>query len=179
MGKIAAATTAHEASLLMGATMAVSMIGIFIGIFFLFINIDLSIRIAAAVLVGVVGIISFVRHSVYYKSDQIRMGWRQDHPEFQLEVGYANLALGIWGLVAAVLNWTLVCGVVLAIYATYLLCALLLHLFEARAWEDLHIPAHRSRAVRSVFSTGFFVLALFVFAAVAFGRAGVLPFLPL
>jgi hypothetical protein len=30
-----------------------------------------------------------------------------------------------------------------------------------------------------VFSTGFFVLALFVFAVVAFGRAGVLPFLPL
>ncbi|MCK9580341.1 MAG: hypothetical protein M0Q92_07800 [Methanoregula sp.] len=93
--------TAHEASLLMRATMAITMIGIFIGIFFIFINIDLAIRTAAAFLVGVVGVISFIRHSVYYESDQVRMGWRQDHPEFQLEVGYANLTLGIWALVAA------------------------------------------------------------------------------
>jgi hypothetical protein len=171
--------TAHEASLLMGATMTVSMIGIFIGIFFLFINIDITIRITAAILVGAVGIISFVRHSVYYQSDQVRMGWRQDHPEFQLEVGYANLAFGIWALVAAALNWILVCGVMLAIYATYLLCALLLHLYEAHAWEDLHIPAHRSRAIKSVVSTGFFVLVLFAFSVVAFARAGVLPFLRL
>jgi hypothetical protein len=179
-GMGAAQPTAHEASLLMGATMAVSMIGIFIGIFFLFINIDIAVRIAAALHVGVVGIISFFRHSVYFQSDQIRMGWRQDHPEFQLEVGYANLAVGVWALVAATLDWgALACGMVLAIYATYLLCALFLHLFEVHAWEDLHIPAHRMRAIRSVISTGFFVLVLFGFGVVAFARAGVLPFVHL
>jgi len=156
--------------------MAVSMIGIFIGIFFLFANPDMAVRIGAAVLVGVVGIISFIRHSVYYQSDQIRMGWRQEHPEFQLEVGYANLALGIWALVAAFFSWGLVCGVMLAAYATYLFCALLLHLSEAHCWEDLHIPEHRIRAIRSVVSTGFFVLVLIGFAMVAFARAGVLPF---
>ena len=171
--------TAHEASLLMGATLAISMIGIFIGIFFLFINIELAIRIATAVLAGFVGIISFVRHSVYYESDQIRMGWRQEHKEFQLEVGYANLAIGIWGLVAAVFNWGLVCGVVLAIYATYLFCTLLLHLSESHAWEDLHKAAHRSRAIKSVVSTGFFVVVLAGFAFIAFAHAGVLPFIHL
>jgi hypothetical protein len=171
--------TAHEASLLMGATMAVSMIGIFIGIFFLFISTDTAVRAVAAILVGLVGIISFLRHSVYYLSDQVRMGWRQDHPEFQLEVGYANLALGIWALVAAALGWILVCAVLLAGYGTYLLCALCLHLAEARAGKDLQIPGHRSRAIRSVLSTGFFVLALFGFAAVAFARAGILPFVHL
>lgn len=172
--------TAREASLLMGATMALSMIGIFIGIFFLFINIDIAVRIAAAVLVGVVGIISFVRHSVYFRSDQVRMGWRQDHPEFQLEVGYANLALGIWALLAAALNWgTLACGLVLAIYATFLLCAFFLHLFEARTWEDLHIPAHRPRVLRSVVSTGFFVIILAGFALIAFARAGIVPLVTL
>jgi hypothetical protein len=171
--------TAHEASLLMGATLAISMIGIFIGIFFLFINIEIAVRIAAAVLVGVVGFISFIRHSVYYESDQIRMGWRQEHKEFQLEVGYANLAIGIWGLVAAVFNWGLVCGVALAIYATYLFCALLLHLSESHAWEDLHKTVHRSRAIKSVVSTGFFVIVLAGFAFVAFAHAGVLPFIHL
>ncbi len=171
--------TAHEASLLMGATMAVSTIGIFIGIFFLFISIDIAVRIAAAILVGIVGIISFVRHSVYYESDQIRMGWRQERKEFQLEVGYANLAIGIWALVAAVFNWGLACGVVLAIYATYLFCAFLLHLIEAHSWEDLHIPAHRSRAIRSAVSTGFFVFVLAGSAFIAFARAGVMPFIQL
>ena len=175
----AAQPTAHEASLLMGATMAASMIGIFIGIFFLFVNTDLAVRVAAAVLVGVVGVLSFVRHSVYYASDQIRMGWRQDHPEFQLEVGYANLAIGIWALVAATLSWGLVCGVMLATYATYLLCALLLHLSQARAREELHDPALRKRAIRSVISTGFFVLALFGFGILALARAGVLAFMQL
>ena len=175
----AAQPTEHEASLLMGATMAASMIGIFLGIFFLFINTDLTVRIAAATLVGVVGVLSFLRHSVYYASDQIRMGWRQDHPEFQLEVGYANLAIGIWALVAATLSWGLVCGVMLATYGTYLLCALLLHLSQARAREDLHDPALRARAIRSVISTGFFVLMLFGFAVVALARAGVLSFLQL
>lgn len=174
---VAGSQTAHEATLLMVATMVVSMVGIFIGILFLFLNIDIAVRIAAAVLVGCVGIISFVRHSVYYQSDQIRMGWRQDHPEFQLEVGYANLAIGLWALVISVLNWgTLACGLTMAIYATYLLCALFLHVFEAHAWEDLHIPAHRSRAIRSVVSTGFFVFVLFGFAVIAFARAGMIPF---
>jgi len=175
----AAQPTAHEASLLMGATMAASMVGIFLGIFFLFINTDITVRIAAAALVGVVGVLSFLRHSVYYESDQVRMGWRQDHPEFQLEVGYANLAIGIWALIAAALSWGLVCGVMLATYATYLLCALLLHLSQARAPEGLHDPALRERAIRSVISTGFFVLALFGFAVVARARAGVLPFMQL
>ena len=174
------APTAREASLLMGATMAISMIGIFISIFYLFINIDIAIRIATAILVGVVGIISFVRHSLYYKSDQVRMGWRQDHPEFQLEVGYANLALGIWALAASVLNGgTLACGMMLAIYATYLLCAFFLHLFEAGTWGDLHIPAHRPRVLRSMVSTGFFVIVLAGFAFIAFARTGVVPFVHL
>jgi len=171
--------TAREASLLMGATMAVTMVGIFIGIFLVFLNIDLAIRAAAALLVGVVGLISYLRHSVYYESDQVRMGWHQDHPEFQLEVGYANLTLGIWALVAAAAGWVLVCAVMLAAYGTYLLCALRLHLSQARAHDGQHDPALRSRAVKSVVSTGFFVLFLFVFALVAFARAGVLPFIHL
>jgi hypothetical protein len=170
---------AREASLLMGATMVVSTIGIFLGIFFLFINTDLAVGIAATLLVGAVGFISFIRHSVYYQSDQVRMGWHQDHPEFQLEVGYANLAMGIWALVAAVLGWGLVCGTLLTAYGTYLLCALLLHLSQVRAPGELHDPALRSRAIRSAASTGFFVLALFGFGLVAFARAGVLPFLHL
>jgi hypothetical protein len=63
-----------------------------------------------------------------------------------------------------------------ATYATYLLCTFFLHLHGTHAEEDLHIPAHRSRAIKSIVSTGFFVLVLFGFSVVAFARAGMLPF---
>jgi hypothetical protein len=107
------------------------------------------------------------------------MGWRQDHPEFQLETGYANLSIGLWALAAGAFNWgVLACGITLSIYGTYLLCALFLHMYEAHAWEDLHIPAHRSRAIRSVVSTAIYVVALFGFSIVAFARAGMIYFLP-
>lgn len=170
--------TAREAGALFGATMAVSMMGIFVGIFMLFVDVDVSVRITAAVLVGVVGILSFLRHSVWYRSDQVRKGWRQDHPEYQLEVGYANLAFGIWGLIVPALNWgALACGVVIGMYATYLLCTLFLHAYEAFWGEDLHRPEHRQRARHSVVSTGAFVIVLFAFAVISLAHAGAIPFL--
>ena len=174
---MAAEPAAKDAARLFQATMVFTVVGIFIGIALFFIDIDLSVRFAAAVLAGIVGFISFLRHSVYYKSDQARMGWHQDHPEFQLEVGYANLAVGIWALVVAILDWGAeACGLVLAIYGTYLLCALLLHAKEAFGRNDLAHPAERQRAVRSVISTGFFVIFLYGFALIAFARAGLVPF---
>ncbi|NMB80066.1 MAG: hypothetical protein GYA23_13340 [Methanomicrobiales archaeon] len=165
----------RQASLLMGATILASMIGLILGAALFLVSPPLAVRAATALLAGVVGIISFLRHSVYYQSDQARMGWRQDHVEFQLEVGYANLAIGIWGLVAAAGGWILVCGVILSLYATYLFCTLLLHKKEAHTWEELHIPEYRSRAVRSVISTGIFVVILAGFALLAFVQAGVVP----
>jgi hypothetical protein len=167
--------TAHEAAVLYAATVTVSAIGIFAGIFFLFINIDTAVRVAAAVLVGIVGFLSFMRHSIFYRSDQIRMGWRQDRPEFQLEVGYANLAIGFWAFVAAALDWgSVTCGLVLVIYGTYLLCALFIHVREANSFEDLHTPAHRQRVVRSVMTTVLFVIVLLGFGFIALGHTGLI-----
>ena len=172
--------TAHEAAVLFAASLAVSAIGIFAGIFFLFVSIETAVRVAAATLVGVVGFLSFLRHSVFYRSDQIRMGWRQDRPEFQLEVGYANLAIGLWAFVAAVLNWgNVACGLALVVYGTYLLCSLFIHVREANAFEDLHTPAHRQRVVRSVITTVLFVIVLLGFGFIALGHAGLVPVLAL
>lgn len=169
--------TAKEAAVLYAAGVAVSAIGIFAGIFFLFINIETAVRVTTALLVGIVGFLSFLRHSVFYKSDQIRMGWRQDRPEFQLEVGYANLAIGLWAFVAAVLNWgTVACGLSLVIYGTYLLCALFIHVREANSFEDLHTPAHRQRVVRSVITTVLFVFVLLGFGFIALGHIGLIHF---
>ena len=172
--------TAREAGALFGATMAASMMGIFFGIYMLFVDVDIALRLIAAVLVGIVGILSFLRHSVWYKSDQVRKGWYQEHPEYQLEVGYANLAFGIWGLIIPLMNWgSLACGVIIGTYATYLLCTLFLHAYEAFWGEDLHRPEHRARARHSVISTGAFVVFLYAFAIIALVHAGAIPFLNL
>ncbi|HTY14901.1 MAG TPA: DUF6790 family protein [Methanoregulaceae archaeon] len=160
------------ASFLFSASLVVTLAGIFIAIYYLFVDAGLAYRIAAGVLVGVVGIISFVRHSVFYRSDQARMGWQQDHPEFQLEVGYANLAIGIVALFAAGLNWgPLACGMMLLTYGIYLLCALFLHLYEA-----LHAKDIRTRATKSVINTGIFVIVLLVFAGLALSAAHTVHF---
>ena len=73
----------------------------------------------------------------------------------------------------------LACGLVLAIYGTYLLCTLFLHTAGAFCKKDQIIPADKGRAMRSVFSTLFFVLFLFGFALIGFARAGLVPFVHL
>jgi ABC-type nickel/cobalt efflux system permease component RcnA len=161
------------ASQLMAASMAVTMIGILTGIYLLFVNAGLAFRVTAALLVGVVGTLSFLRHSVWYRSDQARMGWTQEHPEFQIEVGFANLAIGVAAFAASVLDWgSLACGITLFTYGTYLFCAFLLHLRQAVSPDDLHHPGQRQRAVRSTASTGFFVAVLYIFAFLAITHIG-------
>lgn len=163
----------RTASQLMAATMVTSMIGIFFGIYLLFVNPGLAFRVFAAILVGVVGTISFLRHSVYYRSDQARMGWTQEHPEFQIEAGYANLAMGIAAFAAAILDWgSLACGITLFTYGTYLFCTFLLHLRQSITPDDLHHPGQRQRAIRSTVNSGFFVAVLYIFAFLAIARAG-------
>ncbi|MCA9703912.1 MAG: hypothetical protein KC400_08730 [Methanolinea sp.] len=78
------------ASLLFAATILATMAGVFLGIFFLFFDTDLAVRIVVVLLVGVVGVLSWLRHTVYYRSDQARMGWSQEHPQFQVEVGLSE-----------------------------------------------------------------------------------------
>ena len=151
------------ASALFAATLAATIVGIFLSAYFFFVDPGFAYRVAALVLVGVVGIMSFVRHSVFYRSDQARMGWSQDHPEFQLEVGYANLAVGIVAVLVAGLNWgSFACGIILLIYSLYLLCTFLLHMYEAIYVKDI-----RGRAAKSAGYNAIFVIVLFVFAFLA------------
>ncbi len=164
----ALSVSSRPASLLFGATVVVTVTGTFLGIFFLFSDIPLSIRIVTALIVGVVGVLSFIRHSLFFRSDQLRMGWTPDHPLFQIEVGFANLAIGIGALTASILDWGyLACGMALLIYGLYLLCTLVLHIYIART-----DPAQRKGAPGRIMNTAFFVFVLLIFAAIAFLNAG-------
>tara|TARA_R110002072_G_scaffold164609_2_gene317569 strand:- start:2862 stop:3308 length:447 start_codon:yes stop_codon:yes gene_type:complete len=117
----------------MTATYLVGAIGYFIG--FSTLSSDgaaVAIAPVALLSVGVVGIISMVRHSVFHRSDAVRMGWdlgRRNN--FQIEVGFANLAIGLPALVAVALDWGVVveAAFVLA-YALYFVQVSVLMLME-------------------------------------------------
>ena len=82
--------------------------------------------------VGIVGVISFLRHAVFHRSDAKRMGWDYGkRNDFQLEVGFANLAWGLCGLIAWAQNWTLQAkGALLLVFGIYMALAAALHLSE-------------------------------------------------
>ena len=66
---------------------------------------EAAISPVALLSVGVVGIISMIRHSVFHRSDAIRMGWDQGRRNnFQIEVGFANLAIGLPAILAVSLG---------------------------------------------------------------------------
>lgn len=65
-----------------------------------------SLSIGCLLAVGVTGILSFVRHSLFHRSDAVRMGWDYGRRNnFQIEVGLANLAWGLAAVAAVVLGW--------------------------------------------------------------------------
>ncbi len=80
--------------------------------------------------VGILGVLSFVRHAVLQRSDAARMKWESGRTNyFQIEVGLANLA---WGLVAIAAVWggwgVRAQGAVTTVFGLYLLLAAGLHL---------------------------------------------------
>jgi len=161
--------SSRTASLLFSATLASTILGIFLGLYFYFASEWItSLRIATFLLVGTVGLLSFLRHSVFYKSDQARMGWHQENPRFQIEVGFANLAIGVAGLAAALLWWgPLACGMALLTYGLYIACTLLLHTREA-----FSSSSEGKRGLKRMVNAALFTISLLGFAAFAFGAAG-------
>ncbi len=93
---------------------------------------------AAAGCVGGVGLISFVRHSVFHRSDAARMGWDYGRRnDFQIEVGIANLSWGLLGILSWALGWgPVAAGAITLSFGVYMLGAAVLHLLELRGGAD-------------------------------------------
>ena len=63
-------------------------------------------NIGAILAVGVGGLLSFLRHSVFHRSDAIRLGWDTGvRNNFQIEAGIANLAWGLVAILAVACDW--------------------------------------------------------------------------
>jgi len=89
-----------------------------------------SLSLACLLAVGATGLLSFVRHSVFHRSDAARMGWDNGRRNnFQIEVGLANLAWGLVGILAVVLGWGLAAeAVTFLVFGVYLTAVVVLNL---------------------------------------------------
>ncbi len=126
-----------------------------------------GVYVATFTLVGLVGIVSFLRHSIFYRSDQVRMGWHQDRPEFQIEVGFANLAIGAVGIIAVLLNLGIAaCSTCLLVFGIYLACACGLHVRELVNSKD-----HKKNTAK-VLMTAYLAATLIAFAILGLMETG-------
>ena len=109
-------------------SMFIGAVGIFLGFFYLASAPQKALAIVTLTTVGVVGVLAFVRHVFLHKSDARRLGWETERPDWMFEVGFANLAFGVMGLLAvlAVLGPQAQALVLLG-YALYLFQAAGLH----------------------------------------------------
>lgn len=108
--------------------MIVGAIGIFWGFYYLGDSPTTALRIVTVTTVGVVGVLAFVRHVIFHKSDAKRLGWETERPDWMFEVGFANLAFGCMGLLSVLAAWGVQAQVVALLgYAIYLFQASILH----------------------------------------------------
>jgi len=94
--------------MLMLATYILAGWGVALGFWELSAGSPPSLGLAALLAVGGGGILSFLRHAVFHRSDAARMGWDYGVTNaFQIETGLANLAWGLVAVFAVVFGWGL------------------------------------------------------------------------
>ena len=125
----------------------VASAGIFFGFYYLGTDPQRSLALVTFTAVGVVGVLAFVCHFIFHKEDAKRLEWETDRPDWMWEVGFANLAFGVMGLLAVVADWgTHAQALALLGYSLYLFQAALLHTYRyftdekrsaARLWQGV------------------------------------------
>lgn len=113
----------------------------------------------ALVSVGLVGVLSMIRHSLLHRSDAARMGWDYGRRNnFQIEVGFANLAIGAAAIAAVVGGWGVKAeAAVTLVYALYFVQVAVLALIDR---PDGHLDVGRLAAmVSQAGMLGFFAVA--------------------
>jgi hypothetical protein len=126
-------------------------VGIYLGFYYLSADPKIAIAIVTATTVGITGVIAFVRHVIFHKSDAKRLGWETDRPDWMFEVGFANLAFGFMGLLPVFLHWGAKAqALVLFGYAVYLFQAAMLHGYRYFT-DEKRLPARLWRSCLTTF----------------------------
>jgi hypothetical protein len=117
----------------------------------------------ALISVGGLGLVSFVRHSIFYRSDAARFrSGSERRNNFQVEVGLANLALALVAIAAYVGRWNVAAlAAVTMVYGVYLFQTAVL---DAVVLAELVDQGTKSRARLAVVATFVIALALVYFS---------------
>lgn len=135
----------------------VIFISVFWGFYFVDSNPEVTMKIVAMGLVGLVGILSFVAHVVFHKATAKQLGWESDVPDWQFEVGFANLAFGLAGILTIFSFFNMSSRIVIVIaYSLYLLQAAILHGYRALSVN----PVNTKKLIFSCYLTFVFVVAM-------------------
>ncbi|MBA2714629.1 MAG: hypothetical protein H0U55_13870 [Rubrobacteraceae bacterium] len=95
-----------------------------------------ALQIVTPTAVGLVGLLAFVRHFIFHESDAKRLGWESTRPEFQYEVGFANLGFALVAFFAYFGGWGVAAHVaVVPGYGLYLLQSAILHVWKSVSGE--------------------------------------------
>lgn len=152
--------------------MFIGAVGIFFGFYHLGRNPQLALAIVTTTTVGLVGVLAFVRHFIFHKADAKRMGWETDRPEWAYEVGFANLAFGVMGLLSVYADLGLQAQALTILgYAVYLMQAALLHGYQYFTSD----AKSADKLWRIVIGTGSFAAMMLFFAVYALLRRYAIP----
>jgi hypothetical protein len=127
-----------------------------------------ALAIVTPTAVGLVGLLAFVRHFLFHQSDAKRLGWESNRPEFQYEVGFANLAFALVAFLAYFGGWAVAAQVAVVLgYGLYLLQTALLH-----TWQSVYGEGRLRRLLRSALPALVFSLLMIYLAVEAMIQAG-------
>lgn len=91
-----------------------------------------GVAIVSLTTVGFVGIISFISHSILHKQDAKIVKLKAVNDDFQIEVGFANLALGVTAVVAFIAKLGIQVDAILVFaFGLYLVQAGILHTYRS------------------------------------------------
>lgn len=120
--------------------------------------------------VGVAGLLSLVRHSVFYKSDAARADY-QGEPFYMIELGLSTGAVAVLAIFAFAGNWGVAAEVVISLaYALYLALALCLFVVRVKS------KGLDGGKIFSMVMWLFVVVFMFYFAIAAAVAANLSPF---
>jgi hypothetical protein len=131
-----------------------------------------ALAVAMPTAVGLVGLLAFFRHFVFHQSDAKRLGWESSRPEFQYEVGFANLAFALVAILAYFGGWPLGARVAVVLgFGLYLSQAALLH-----TWQSVRGRGGLRRFLRNALPALVFGLSMIYLAIRGMIAAGLVPY---
>ena len=116
-----------------------------------------SLTLAALLGAGIPGVLSWLRHSVFHRSDAKRMGWDLGvRNGFQIETGVANLAWGVMAILAVAFDWGIVAeGASILVFGLYLAGCSVMVAFSPKGERG-----HRTGAIIGMAAAGIFLANL-------------------